>query len=103
MKCVYLLHYDQPIGDLANPHGRAQHYIGYTDDLDKRLEQHRKGQSGAGIVKAFYQAGIHFELARVWDGGRDLERKLKNRKEAPRLCPICHHNHLENEEWRKEL
>ena len=27
---VYLLHFDQPIGDLHNPRGFASHYTGWT-------------------------------------------------------------------------
>src|SRR5262249_15174901 len=34
-------------------------------------------------------AGITWQLARTWPGGRDRERAIKNRHEAPRLCPIC--------------
>ena len=30
-----------------------------------------------------------FVIARTWNGGRDLERRLKNRKNSLRLCPIC--------------
>jgi hypothetical protein len=35
------------------------------------------------------QAGGSFRLARTWTGGRDRERAIKNRHEAPRLCPVC--------------
>ena len=40
---VYLLHFDEPIGDTGNPRGQAQHYIGCCEDLPARLETHRKG------------------------------------------------------------
>lgn len=30
-----------------------------------------------------------FRVARTWRGDRNFERRLKNRKNAPRLCPIC--------------
>jgi hypothetical protein len=34
--------------------------------------------------------GIRFVVARLWIGGdRTLERRLKNQKNGPRLCPIC--------------
>lgn len=86
---VYLLHFDDKIGDIANPRGAAQHYLGYTSNLDSRLDQHARGRSGAGIVRAFYEAGISFIVARTWTGDRSLERRLKNQKNSPRLCPIC--------------
>jgi hypothetical protein len=35
------------------------------------------------------ERGIGFEVVRCWVGGRDLERRLKSRKEGPALCPVC--------------
>jgi hypothetical protein len=39
------------------------------------------------------ERGITWELARIWEApaaeGRKLERKLKNQKQGPKLCPIC--------------
>jgi hypothetical protein len=44
---------------------------------------------GAAITRALHEKGIGFVIARVWPGDKKFERRLKNRKEAPRLCPIC--------------
>jgi predicted GIY-YIG superfamily endonuclease len=88
---IYLLHFERPIGDLANPRAQARHYIGFTQNkrtLAQRLEHHREGR-GARLVHAFVRAGIAFEVARTWPGTRDDERWLKNRKKASRLCPYC--------------
>lgn len=41
------------------------------------------------LIAAVNRAGIPFVLARTWEGDRQLERRLKRRKGAPRLCPIC--------------
>jgi hypothetical protein len=35
------------------------------------------------------QAGIRFQLARPWQDSKKTERRLKNRKETPKLCPLC--------------
>jgi hypothetical protein len=35
------------------------------------------------------ERGIGFECVRVWVGDRELERKIKTRKEGPALCPVC--------------
>ncbi len=78
---VYLLHFDQ-----AYKH--AQHYIGIAADLRARLTKHAMGQ-GARLMEVITAAGITWQLARTWRGDRQLERRLKNRKEAPALCPIC--------------
>jgi len=85
---VYLIHFDKPVGDADNPRGQAQHYLGYTDDLDARLEQHRAG-NGARLLEVLRERGIGWRLVRTWSGDRRLERKLKNQKNSPRLCPIC--------------
>lgn len=87
---VYLIHFDRPIGDPANPRGQARHYIGYAADLEARLEAHRRG-NGSAIMAAVARAGIGWTVARTWpDGDRDLERRLKRLKATPRLlCPLC--------------
>jgi len=89
---VYLIHFDRPIGDLSNPRGQAQHYLGFTHDLAGRLQAHRSG-NGSALMAAVAQRGIGWELARTWEGDRHLERKLKNRHNSPRLCPICQNAH----------
>jgi hypothetical protein len=40
-------------------------------------------------MQVIKEAGGTFRLARTWPGGRTRERELKNRHDAPRLCPIC--------------
>jgi predicted GIY-YIG superfamily endonuclease len=78
---VYLLHLDPP-------YRHARHYVGWTRDLAARLDAHRAGQ-GARLMEVVKQAGGTFRLARTWPGGRDRERAIKNRHEAPKLCPEC--------------
>jgi hypothetical protein len=86
---VYLIHFHECIGDPDNPRGQAQHYIGFAEnDLDGRLAEHRSGR-GASITAFLAEKDIGFDLVRVWVGDRALERRLKQRKEAPALCPIC--------------
>jgi predicted GIY-YIG superfamily endonuclease len=78
---VYLIHFD-------TPYRHARHYIGWTADLDARLEAHRSGH-GSRLMQVITIAGITWQLARTWPGGRKRERALKDRHEAPRLCPLC--------------
>ncbi|HXF62870.1 MAG TPA: hypothetical protein VNK95_14695 [Caldilineaceae bacterium] len=83
---VYLIH-------LEPAYKHARHYLGYADDVHSRLALHRMGQ-GSRLCQVAVEAGCKLILARVWeDGDRSLERRLKNRKAAPRLCPICNHKH----------
>jgi hypothetical protein len=88
MGTVYLIHFDRPIGNPNNPRGHAQHYIGYSDNLAERLLDHAKGQ-GSAIMAYLAQTGIGWLVTRTWMGGRTFERKLKNRKNAKAICPIC--------------
>ena len=79
---VYLLHF-------STPYKHAKHYLGWTEgSIEERLMQHRAGQ-GARLLQVITEAGLTFRLVRTWDGTRCLERQLKNRHEAPRLCPLC--------------
>ncbi len=81
MATIYLLHFSE-----AYKH--ARHYLGFTDDLDARLQAHASGQ-GARLMEVITDAGIAWQVARTWSGNRRLERQLKNRKHAALLCPVC--------------
>lgn len=85
---VYLLHFQVPLGNAANPRGQARHYLGYAAHLERRLEEHRAGR-GAALMAAVAKAGIAWDCVRTWEGGRDVERALKNKKNARLLCPVC--------------
>ena len=80
---AYLLHFDTPIY-------HAQHYLGSCNDLSKRILRHKKGQ-GARLTQVCIERGIAFRVVRTWKGDRKMERKLKNRKNGRKLCPICDH------------
>jgi predicted GIY-YIG superfamily endonuclease len=82
LSAEYLLHFERP-------YRHARHYLGFAEDLERRLELHRAGR-GARLVEVVVAAGIGFQLVRTWEGDRTLERTLKNRHNAPaRLCPLC--------------
>lgn len=68
----------------------ARHYLGWTEgNVDARLRVHLAGQ-GSPLIRAAVQRGLNVELVRTWsDADRNFERKLKRRREAPRLCPAC--------------
>jgi predicted GIY-YIG superfamily endonuclease len=78
---VYLLHFERP-------YKHARHYTGWTINLKARLARHRAG-SGARLVEVVTAAGIGFQLARTWPGGRDRERQIKAQGGASRYCPLC--------------
>lgn len=78
---LYILHF-------SKPYKHAKHYLGFTDNFDARIADHRKG-SGARLVKVILEAGIDFEAFAINDGDRKAERLLKNQKNAARFCPKC--------------
>jgi predicted GIY-YIG superfamily endonuclease len=81
-KSVYLAHFEHPLH-------HAKHYLGFAHSVADRVEQHRAG-TGARLMEVIRDKGIGFKVVRVWAGAsRAFERKLKNRKNAPRLCPVC--------------
>jgi hypothetical protein len=104
-RIVYLIHLDRPLA-------HARHYLGSTDDLERRLHEQGNGSKmppapapsrrrGAGVA-AVARAGISWRLARTksWPqllpGDRTWERRLKRYwepsrrdKKSRRLCPLC--------------
>jgi predicted GIY-YIG superfamily endonuclease len=78
---VYLLHF-------THPYRHARHYLGYAENLERRLARHRSGAS-ARLLAVISAAGIDWRLARTWSGSRTLERRLKDWHSGVRLCPIC--------------
>ena len=86
---LYLLHFERP-------YHHARHYLGYSRDektLPKRIEHHANG-TGSRLMAAVSAAGIGFAVVRTWaDGDRNLERRLKDRKHGPKLCPLCRATH----------
>lgn len=83
MTC-YLIHFDKPISSKHT----AQHYLGWTNDLEERLKEHYNG-NGSRLCKVAKERNISFRLVRIWEGDRQLERKLKRQKNGKKLCPIC--------------
>lgn len=91
--CVYLIHF-------RTRYKHAGHYIGWTSDLESRLLEH-KGGTGARLMEVIKEAGIDWEVARVWyDVDRKFERKLKRQGGASRTCPICKAAKLEENSCR---
>ena len=82
---VYLIHF-------LTPYKHAKHYLGYCnkeeEKLGQRLARHMAGR-GARLMAVIIAAGIGWKVARTWRGDRHLERRLKNRGGATRLCPLC--------------
>jgi hypothetical protein len=90
---VYLIHLER---GLVPAHG-STHYIGWAseDGLWERIETHAAAlpgtpHRGSPMLAAANERGIRWSVVRIWRGAdRHFERKLKRRKKAKHLCPVC--------------
>lgn len=84
---VYLLHFTAPVA-------HARHYLGSTNDLSRRLAEHRDptDASGARLPHVAVIRGAELLVARTWRGGRGKERAIKEayKHAFTMLCPLCH-------------
>ena len=53
-RTVYLIHLDRPLA-------HARHYLGSTDDLERRLHEHQQA-NGSRMLAAVARAGISWQL-----------------------------------------
>jgi predicted GIY-YIG superfamily endonuclease len=80
-RVIYLIHFSRKLA-------HAGHYIGSASDLESRLSDHRSGH-GARLMQVIRDVGIEWSVVRTWKGSRQVERRIKNRKHADRICPVC--------------
>jgi hypothetical protein len=85
---VYLLHFIDPATGEYARFGHAGHYLGWARYLHVRLGHHGTPQ-GANLMLKVKEAGLGWELARVWRGSKQLERALKEQGGHSRKCPKC--------------
>lgn len=79
----YLIHFDRPVGG-----SKAQHYLGFSTDLQRRIAQHRASE-GSAITARANALGIGWRVVRVWrDADLDAEQALKAML-PKNLCPYC--------------
>ena len=79
---IYMLHFDRP-------YRHAKHYVGWTDDLFDRLDQHAAGR-GARLVAVIWHAGIGFTLIRICEGTRRHRTRHQERRRRGPVLPGLH-------------
>lgn len=86
---TYLLHFDSPVPK-GGGQSSAGHYIGMTNDMARRLNQHVLGRktSGSGLVSMAMKRGTVI-VVRIWPQDGHFEQYIKARRNNKRLCPIC--------------
>lgn len=82
---IYVLHFEEKLA-------HAQHYVGSTRNLQKRLIAHANG-AGSNLCRVLGEKGIEWKLGGLHvthqAGLRRLERQLKDQCHAHRYCAIC--------------
>lgn len=87
---LYLLHFETPMS-------HAQHYLGSTDNVRRRIKRHRD-QQGARITSVATERNIQLIVAGLFqpkdpsDNIRKIEANAKLLKNGRRYCPICNPN-----------
>lgn len=81
---MYLLHFVRPF---AYGGHWAQHYLGWSQDIPRRMREHRQGR-GSYVTRVAYRQGVPFILDQTWPGTLDRERELRALG-GPRLCRTC--------------
>ena len=85
---VYVLHFHEKLG-------HAQHYTGWTVDVEARIAKHRVG-TGGRLPAVFASLGVSFTVGRIWtcattNEARSLEWRIKHKwKKVHRYCTECH-------------
>lgn len=85
MAYIYLLHFEKQI----HPAHPCQHYIGATNCLSERIENHLTGMSRVVLISAAHHRRIKFSVVRVWQGNWQLEKHFKWLKNGRKFCPAC--------------
>lgn len=87
LEWIYLLHFDEPLH-------HAQHYLGTTEQLFRRLANHANG-NGARLTEVLYEQGLHWQLSLAatrlpnTESARTIERLAKDQNGLDKYCPIC--------------
>lgn len=73
------------------PYRHAGHYLGWAEDITRRIAEHRAAGSAANpLCAAAVRAGYELRLIRTWPNGtRTLERSMKDGHDLARVCPVC--------------
>lgn len=83
---TYLIHFDSPIDrtGIYIHYGDISHYVGYSENIDKRIRQHLRGK-GSTMTRTAIKQGIVIREVRRWL--ENVESVIN--KNAKSHCPIC--------------
>ena len=83
----YLIHLDSACG--RNFYGGASHYVGYSNNIQRRLANHAAGQGdGSKFTTEASRKGYDLKLGNLWYGNKDFEKKL-HKMNGKYHCKLC--------------
>jgi predicted GIY-YIG superfamily endonuclease len=73
-----------------NKYRHTSHYSGSTNDLDRRIDEHKAGRSNSLVKRATVNGAklILYPFKQLWQA-RDVEKKIKRNKNNTQYCPLC--------------
>jgi predicted GIY-YIG superfamily endonuclease len=78
---VYLICFERP-------YKHARHYMGWTArSIEERIAEHMTGK-GSRLMAAVVNAGISWEVVKVWEGATLRDELRWKSGSAGRKCPI---------------
>lgn len=82
---VYIIKLRQPI--VRSNGVEVWFYCGSTDDLDRRMREHRLGKAcgGSPLLDLANQLGIAWDVAARWNASREFEKYIKRQKHIQRF------------------
>jgi hypothetical protein len=91
-ECCYLLHFDRA-------YRHAQHYLGCTVNVRRRIKQHRSPRSkkSSALTRAVAKSKIGMRVVRLWQGDWDTEIELKRQGNSIVHCAYCNERRLEQQ------
>lgn len=99
---IYLLCFEDASGR-PSPYCHSGHYLGFTNDLDSRIVEHRSGR-GARLVEVALASGLTFQVVATWEGNRNEERHMKRHGSLKRFCPRCRKEAMKaRAAWKREM
>lgn len=81
---VYLLHLDTPLSS------GQQHYTGWTQDLGRRIYDHRhNGSASSGVCRKARREGVGFTVAAIVEGATKRDERVVQSLPKRYFCPMC--------------
>lgn len=99
---VYILHFKKGINhELSKKYGDSKHYVGCSENIYRRVGQHRDG-TGSVITKYLLKEGVDFFVAAMFPGETYAVEAMITKLGATSFCPICRAESIQKKKRKLE-